>query len=139
MANLPTVKTPAQTPARKAKEYSTRLINILKDDFQYDVIKDIITTMDYIRRAKKIKPLDKYRLLKDYQLSLLSYCMPKMKVIEDNSADAGGKGVIFNIQIGAPEDNLKKAKGSVSKSKKGVSVSIPTKQQDDGTFVIADD
>jgi len=138
MVPAPIVKKPL-TPVQKAKDKSYKLIKILKDDFKYDIVKEIIETMALIKRAKKIKPLEKYRLLKDYQLTLLSYCMPKMKVIEDNSANVDGKGVVFNIQIGGTSDDPKPVKGKVSKSKKGVSVAIPTTKQPDGTYTISDD
>ena len=135
-----TVRKP--TPGAIAKQTSKKLITILKDDFNYDVVKDIIDTMAMIKRAKRIKPLEKYRLIKDYQLTLLSYCLPKMKIVEDTSADAGGKGVVFNIKIGGsdePADPRGVGQGKVRKGAKGVSISIPTKKSKDGTYTISDD
>jgi hypothetical protein len=137
-ANLPATTSP--TPAAIAKQTTKKLITILKDDFNYDVVADIIDSMACIKRAKKIKPLEKWRLIKDYQLTLLSYCLPKMKIVEDNSADMGGKGVVFHIQIGGPNepaDPKKAGAGTVKKDKrKGVSISIPTQKNDDGTYTV---
>jgi hypothetical protein len=138
----PTPNVPAtiSTPAAIAKQTAKKLITILQDDFNYDIISDIIDTMAMIKRAKKIKPLDKWRLIKDYQLTLLSYCMPKMKIVEDNSADTAGKGVVFHIQIGGtsgPADPRNAGSGKVRKDKrKGVSVSIPTQKNKDGTYTV---
>jgi len=138
IANPPAVVTPTAV----AKKTAQKLITILKDDFNYDVVKDIIDTMAMIKRAKRIKPLEKYRLIKDYQLTLLSYCLPKMKIVED-VRDTGGKGVIFNIQIGGtdvPADTRKAGSGTVKKDKrKGVSVSIPTQKNSDGTYTVNGD
>ena len=137
-SNLPV---PAN-PTAIAKQTSKKLITILKDDFNYDVVKDIIDTMAMIKRAKKIKPTEKYRLIKDYQLTLLSYCLPKMKIVED-TRDTGGKGVVFHINIAGtndPADPRKAGSGTVRKDKKkGVSISIPTQQNDDGSYSVKDD
>jgi hypothetical protein len=143
----PTLKNPpATTPASAgaiAKQTSKKLITILKEDFNYDIVADIIDTMAMIKRAKKIKPQEKWRLIKDYQLTLLSYCMPKMKIVEDNTANTGGKGVVFHIQIGGtdgPADPRDAGHGTVKKDKKkGVSISIPTQKNSDGTYTVSGD
>jgi hypothetical protein len=80
----------------------------------------------------------------NYNIVLLSYCLPKIKVTEtDDGSNAGGKGVIFNIQIGGSggdKDSLKGAgHGVVTKSRAGVSVTIPTKKNKDGSFTVSDD
>jgi hypothetical protein len=66
--------------------------------------------------------------------------MPKMKIVEDNSADTAGKGVVFHIQIGGtsdPADPRIAGLGRVRKDKrKGVSVSIPTQKNKDGTYTV---
>jgi hypothetical protein len=138
--STPNVPAKTPTPAAIAKQTAKKLITILQDDFNYDIISDIIDTMAMIKRAKKIKPLEKWRLIKDYQLTLLSYCMPKMKIVEDNSADTGGKGVVFHIQIGGTKDTVDPriaGLGRVRKDKrKGVSVSIPTQKNSDGTYTV---
>ena len=58
----------------------------------------------------------------------------------DDGGDTGGKGVVFNIQIGGandPADPRQVGSGSVKVSKrKGVSVSIPTQQNDDGSYSV---
>jgi hypothetical protein len=133
---------PATTPTAGAiaKKTAVNLITLLQTDFNYDLVKDIIDTMAMIKRAKKIKPLEKWRLIKDYQLTLLSYTFPKMKIVEDNSANTGGKGVVFHIQIGGtdqPADPRDAGHGTVRKDKKkGVSISIPTQKNNDGTYTV---
>jgi hypothetical protein len=138
-----TANVPVPSPGAIAKQVTKKLITILKDDFNYDVVADIIDSMASIKRAKKIKPLEKWRLIKDYQLTLLSYCLPKMKIVEDNSADQNGKGVVFHIQIGGnnePADPRNAGSGTVRKDKKkGVSISIPTQKNEDGTFTVTDE
>jgi hypothetical protein len=141
--STPNVPAKTPTPAAIAKQTAKKLITILQDDFNYDIISDIIDTMAMIKRAKKIKPLEKHRMLMNYNIILLSYCLPKIKVTEtDDGSNSGGKGVIFNIQIGGSgdKDSLKGAgHGVVTKSRAGVSVTIPTKKNSDGSYTVSDD
>jgi hypothetical protein len=137
-----TALTPAkqrQVAASGAKKKSERFIQILRDDHNYDIVAEIIKHMAEIKRAKKIKPLEKHRLLKDYHITLLSYCLPKIK-IQETTDDGSGKGVIFNINIGGddPAAGPKKAgKGRVSNT--GVNIKIPTKQNKDGSISVSGD
>jgi len=144
MPNTGTAIVPSKPKAitsQQAKKKSEKFIQILKDDFHYDIISEIIDTMAVIKRAKKLKPLEKYRLLKDYQLTLLSYCLPKIK-IQESTGDENGKGVTFNISIGGNQkadgkSNLKKSGKGRAKST-GVNISIPTKKNKDGSYSVAD-
>jgi hypothetical protein len=130
--NVPAVVKP--TPVSVAKKKQDKFIQILKDDFQYDVVKDIIDTMAMIKRAKRIKPLEKYRLIKDYQLTLLSYCLPKIK-IQETVDDGSGKGVVFNIQIGGDEGTTKSGlKRAGSGKVTGVNIQVPTTLNKDGSY-----
>ena len=119
----PMPNTPAvipTTPGAIAKQHQRQLIVILEEDYNYDIVSEIIQHIRELKRAKKIKPLDKHRMVLNYNTILLSYCMPKMRVTEDNSGDTGGKGVIFNIQIGGPDtpaDPRKAGSGSIKKDK----------------------
>jgi len=133
---------PAPPPAVVAQNKSTQFIEILKNDKNFDIIDEILKHMDEIKRAKKIKPLEKHRLLKDYHLTLLSYCLPRIK-IQETTGDDTGKGVIFNINIGGdPADTtgaLKKAgAGKVRKKSTGAHVTVKTIQNTDGSYSIAD-
>jgi hypothetical protein len=59
--------------------------------------------------------------------------------VETDSGGGTGSGVVFNIQIGGSGDDPKdKGHGRVSKSKKGVSVTIPTTKNKDGTYTVSD-
>jgi hypothetical protein len=141
IANPPVPTTPA-TPVAIAKQVQRQLITILEQDHNYDVVAEIVKHIRELKRAKKIKPLDKHRMVLSYNTILLSYCMPKMRVTEDNSANPQGKGVIFKINIGAtnePPDPRKAGAGKVLKDKKGVSVSIPTQLNKDGSYSIDSD
>jgi len=73
----------------------------------------------------------------NYNLTLLSYCMPKMRVVEDNT-DKNSKPMNFQINIGTPEPA---APGTPNKPKKagGVSITIPTKKNKDGTYSVSSD
>jgi hypothetical protein len=126
----------AQPPAKIAKKKSEQFINILKTDHHYDIVSEIVKHMGEIRRAKKIKPTEKHRLLQNYHLTLLSYCLPRIK-IQETIGDDTGKGVTFNINIGG-EDPLKTAgAGTINKSKtRGVRVSIPTQKNKDGSYSV---
>ena len=141
----PTLKNPPATvkptPLSTAKKKTAQFIEILKTDHQYDIVSEIITHIKELKRAKKIKPLEKHRMVMQYNITLLSYCLPKMKVTEDSSKDSIGKGVTFNISIGGGEEHPNKpksaGKGTVSKgARTGVSVKIPTTINDDGSITV---
>lgn len=144
MAQQPTVNTPAVSPKTPPirrdkpglieKQKSEQFIEILKKDHSYDIVAKIIERMQMIERAKKLKPPEKYRLLQAYDLALLSYCLPKIKVVEDNRDDTGG-GVIFNIKIGGEDDQKKKVR-KAGQGKTSINIAIPTKQNKDGTYTV---
>jgi len=127
-------------PAPPPKVVQTQFINILKTDHNYDIVAEILKHMAEIKRAKKIKPLEKHRLLKDYHITLLSYCLPRIK-IQESTGDDGGK-VVFNINIGGDDNTggtLKKAGGKGKRKKNtGVNITVDTKKNDDGTFTVTD-
>ena len=134
-ANVPAVK-PGHAVA-VAKDKQTKLIDILKTDHHYDIVKEIIDHINMLKRAKKIKPLEKHRMLMNYNLTLLSYCMPKMRVVEDNS-DRDSKPMNFQINIGTPAPA---ASGKPNKAKQSgkVSITIPTKKNKDGSYSVSSD
>ena len=125
---------PKKKPGQLAKTASASFIDVLKTDHNFDIVKEIVEHMKMIHRAKKIKPQEKHRLLQNYYITLLSYCLPKIKIVEDNK-DSGGKGVTFNINIGGTDPAATPV--GVSKGRKGVSVSIPTVKQKDGSYAVA--
>jgi hypothetical protein len=132
-ANVPSTTT---GHAVAAKDKQTKLINILKDDHHYDIVKEIIDHIKMLQRAKKIKPIEKHRMLMNYNLTLLSYCMPKMRVVEDNT-DRDSKPMNFQINIGVP-DQKPAVPTSTKKNKNagGVSITIPTKKNKDGSYSV---
>jgi hypothetical protein len=125
-----------QTPGQIAKVTQVRFIDVLKNDHGFDIVKEIIDEIGMLKRSKKIKPQEKRRLLNSYYLTLLSYCVPKQKIIEDNSAPTG-KGVVFKINIGVPDQPS--GAQIVKDKRKGVSITIPTQQNADGSYEITDD
>ena len=131
----PSPATSGQNLPAQPKDKQTKLITILKDDFQYDIVKEIIDHIQMIKRAKKIKPLEKHRLLYNYNTTLLSYCMPKMRLVEDNSKD-NSQPFNFQINIGGPGDGTPAPK-STKKKKGNVSITIPTKKNDPGTYSVS--
>jgi hypothetical protein len=131
--NLPAV-IPPQQPGALAKVKSEQFIHILKTDHKYDIVSEIVQHMQEIKRAKKIKPLEKHRMLMNYNLTLLSYCLPKIKIVEDDRNDTGG-GVIFNIKIGGDGEQKAKIK-KAGQGKTGINITIPTKKNKDGTYVV---
>lgn len=127
---MPTPNLPAKKSAGSvAKAKQTTFINILKTDHKFDIIKELVDHMGSIKRAKKIKPQEKHRLLQNYYLALLSYCLPKMKVVEDNT-DKNKKPMNFTINIGET---------SPTKKKGGASITIPTNKNKDGTYTVSND
>ena len=133
MPNPPAV-IPPQKPGALAKVKSEQFINILKTDHKYDIVSEIVQHMQEIKRAKKIKPLEKHRMLMNYNLTLLSYCLPKIKIVEDDRNDTGG-GVIFNIKIGGDGEQKAKIK-KAGQGKTGINITIPTKKNADGTYTV---
>lgn len=130
--------TPAATrklAKNKADKKQTKLITILKDDHNYDIISEIVTHMKEIKRAKKIKPLEKHRMLMNYNLTLLSYCMPKLKVLEDDRSKTGDK-IQFNINVGGNTEVTPNQKGGIPAPSGGVNISIPAVKQIDGSYGI---
>jgi hypothetical protein len=128
-------------PAPAPKQVQTQFINILKSDHNYDIVAEIIKHMAEIKRAKKIKPLEKHRLLKDYHITLLSYCLPRIK-IQENVGDDTGK-VVFNINIGGDDNTggtLKKAgsKGTKRKKATGANITVSTTKGADGSYSVDD-
>ena len=133
-------KVPAKVASKKvavadAKDKAVRLIDILKTDHNLDIVEYIVGEMGYIQRSKKISPLDKRRLIKDYSLTLLSYCMPKMRVTEDSS-DKDAKPMLFQINIGGPqsEESL-----PASTRKSTTNLTIKTNKNKDGSYSISSD
>ena len=136
-----TVSNPTPPPATTSKNKQTQFITILKDDHNFDIVSEILKHMAEIKRAKKIKPLEKHRLLKDYHITLLSYCLPRIKIQENVGDDTGS--VVFNIKIGGDDNTggtLKKA-GSKGARKKptGANVTINAQKGKDGTFTVSDE
>jgi hypothetical protein len=122
---VPSISNKALTELGKGK---ARFLQVLKDDFNYDIIHEIIEMIGIIKRGKKLKPLDKYRLIQTYHLAILSYCIPKMKVLEGEKGI--GDKVNFTINVGgeAPPNPRIKPVG-------GVNITIPAVKNDQGTFV----
>jgi len=56
--NPPATIPPA--PVAIAKQKAEQLITILKTDHNYDIVSEIITHIKELKRAKKIKPLEKH-------------------------------------------------------------------------------
>lgn len=132
MAKAPTSNTPVPaTPGQLAKSVQTQFINILKTDHNLDLIKEIVDHIGMIKRAKKIKPQEKHRLLQNYYLTLLSYAVPKMKVVEDNTDRSNP--INFQINIGGTPTTSKRAKKPI---KGGVNITIPTSKNKDGSFSV---
>jgi hypothetical protein len=117
--------------AKAADSKQTQFINILKTDHNFDLVKKIVDHMGMIERAKKIKPQEKHRLLQNYYLTLLSYCLPKMKVVEDNS-DKNKNPMKFTINIGGTAEKPK-----APKKAGGVSITIPTNKNKDGSYSVS--
>jgi hypothetical protein len=127
MAKIPAKPLASNLAQKRAK----RLITILTDDHNFNVIDKIV---DLYRRVCKsrIKPAEKYKL--EYQIlsQLLQYAYPKLQTIESDIKQ--GENVVFNVQVGAPAPSPSAAVVSGNKVK---SVSIPTVKGTDGTFQVS--
>ena len=76
-AKVAVAKSTATLPAAVASDKQTKLIDILKTDHKYDVIKEIIEHIQMLKRAKKIKPLEKHRMLINYNLPCCPTVFPR--------------------------------------------------------------
>jgi hypothetical protein len=130
---LPIKRKVSSPPAVAAENKQTHFINILKTDHNFDLIKKIVDHMLMIERAKRIKPQEKHRLLQNYYLTLLSYAMPKLKVVQDDT-NQNRVPMKFTINIGDTGNSNK-----ASKKAKGLSITIPTKKSKDGTYSVSND
>lgn len=129
-ANLPTPTGTKALAGLKGKQ--KRFITILQDDFNFDIVKEIVDHYQLIKRAKKIKPLEKARLMQHYLLTLLTFCVPKMKVTEEQKGS--GKPVQFSINIGGTPTQPDPT--SPNQVNGGVNITIPTTQQPDGSYAV---
>jgi hypothetical protein len=127
--------TKTKSPATVADDKARKLIVILKEDHNFDIISKILDHIGLIERAKKIKPIEKHRLLQNYYLTMLTYCVPKMKIVEDDT-NKNGTPINFQINIGGTPTKDPKAKKPV---KGGVSITIPTKKGKDGSYSVSQD
>jgi hypothetical protein len=118
------------------KGQQKRLVVILKEDFNFDVIVEIVKQYHKVERAKRIKPLEKARLVHSYLNMLLPYCVPK-QMHEKEAGPGTGDKIQFNISIGGgnPTDTLSQ-KGGDPDSHSNVSITIPTVKQPDGSFAV---
>lgn len=111
------------------KREQKRLITILKEDFHFDIISEMVGLYHKVKRSRMSRK-EKYRFEFQVLSKLMEYALPKLKV-EERSGTEGDK-ILFNIMIGSdsPMQTLPGNKQSVN------SVQIPTKTDADGNFVI---
>ena len=122
--------TTAPTPAAVNEKKQIRLIKILKSDFNYDLIAEIVAHLRMLKGLKKVKPTDKHRMIFNYHSLLLGFCMPKMKIVEDNT-DKNARPMAFAINVGG----IDPSQGQLSTAKP-VNITINTKKNSDGTFTV---
>lgn len=116
--------TKAPVPVNKTSRKARRLIRILHDDHNFDIIEKLVDL--YARVCKsRMKPQIKYK--QEFQIlnALLQYAYPKLQAIESDTKI--GDNIQFNIQIPSPTPkNPKRVKG----------VAVNTVKDKDGTFKI---
>lgn len=126
---------PAKTGGSKSltglKGKQKRFITILQDDFNFDIIERIVKHIKVIERSKKIRPPEKHRMLQNYYMTLLTYCVPKMKLIEDNTSKLGDK-IAFNINI--QNNDTSQSQPVKSGPGGGVNITIPTVKGKNGAY-----
>lgn len=127
--NLPATTKATSKALAEIGKGDVRFIQILKSDFHFDLIKEMVEHMGVVKRSKKLKPIEKHRMLQTYYTTLLSFCVPKLKV-QEGSKDTGDK-VNFTINIGGEETTMKSAK-----PKGGVNINIPTRKDSSGTYTV---
>lgn len=97
-SNLPATQS-SKAVAQKTRKQSRRLIRILHDDHNFDIIAKLVDLYDRVCKSR-IKPAEKYR--QEYQIlsALLSYAYPKLQAIESDTRV--GDNIQFNINIPSP-------------------------------------
>jgi len=118
-------KTVAKKPNSKDKE---RLITILREDFQFDVVKEMVDLYHKIKRSR-MKHADKFAFEFKILSKIWEFSLPKLKV-EEHLGDHGDK-ILFNIMIGSGPNDQPKLSGSGANA-----VQIPTTLDPSGNHVI---
>ena len=138
---VPTVPTTANTTTsitKAAVSKQTKFIDILTSQHNFDLVSSIISHIGEIKRAKKIKPIEKHRMLQTYYMALMQFAYPKMKVVEDNSAGSQ-KPINFTISIAAPAPEHPAAKPRSKPKGYRTSITVPTYKNTNGTYTIKDE
>lgn len=132
LPNPPATTSGMSALAQKATGKQRRLIVILEEDYNFDVVLEMITQYGIVKRAKKIKPTEKARLIKDYLVFIAQLCIPKEKPSEDGPIT--GDKIKFTINIDTPKplqpDNV------AAKKPGGISITIPTIKGADGSYAV---
>lgn len=109
------------------KDERERLITILKNDFNFDVVKEMIDLYHKIKRSR-IPHKEKYQFEFKILSKVWEFALPKLKV-EERPHDEGQK-ILFNIMVGSPEDKPQLTGKSPN------AVQIPTKVDKSGSHLI---
>lgn len=129
----------SRLPVPSNKTSQKKFIDILEKDHGFNIVSEIVEEIRMIKRNKRIKGLDKRRLLKDYYLTLLTFCVPKQKVVEDSPRDKK-KGLIFNINVGGPSTASSSPQpAGAGKVSTKMNIDIPTVQTKDGMYYVDTD
>ena len=109
-------------------EIKKRFITILKEDFAFDPIKEMINLYHKVSRSR-MKKHEKYKFQFTMLSKIFEYALPKLRV-EENTKDTGDK-IQFNIMLGQQDPATQALPGNKSNS-----VAIPTVVDTDGNFTI---
>lgn len=116
------------TGEKKFKDEKKRLITILKEDHNFDVIKEMVDLYHKVVRSRMIKAA-KYKLQFQLLSKIMEYALPKLRV-EEHKNETGDQ-ITFNILVGQNDPSTKALPGNKPKQ-----IDIPTKVDPDGNFVI---
>jgi hypothetical protein len=122
--------TKALTDTKKLpKEIKKRFITILKEDFHFDPIKEMIELYHKVSRSR-MKKHEKYKFQFTMLSKIFEYALPKLRV-EENTKDTGDQ-IQFNIMLGGPQTS----QGQLPDTAGNPAITIPTKVDPNGSYTI---
>lgn len=115
-------------PKKLPKEIKKRFITILKEDFHFDPIKEMIELYHKVSRSR-MKKHEKYKFQFTMLSKIFEYALPKLRV-EENTKDTGDQ-IQFNIMLGGPQTPT-----LPGQTNSRPDITIPTVVDNEGNYTI---
>jgi len=110
------------------KREQKRLVTILKEDFHFDVVKEMIDLYHKVVRSRMPRE-KKYKFQFTMLAKIMDFALPKLRA-DEGSHDTGDQ-IQFNILVGGTQANPPLPGDQGTKQ-----ITIPTQVDPDGNYVI---